>query len=185
MLSNEKDLIFKREVDYYNILTIKSGCVFQSLNEILVVSENLGIQQFFVNKTRIRSEEVILMKYDAIKVSDCERFIILVSNQNTFFFSSKLTLITNDCLGAVYAGVNENEFRLIYSIGLDNFTFKSIEVPLKFLNRVYDGISSDKIKYQALSSLNLGVSIIKEMFKDNSFDPDRVSDMITPKTRKP
>jgi hypothetical protein len=46
MLSNEKDLIFKREVDYYNISTIKSGCVFQSLNEILVVSENLGIQQF-------------------------------------------------------------------------------------------------------------------------------------------
>ena len=123
------------------------------------------------------TEQIVPMRYFSIKISECENFIILQSINDIYLFDTDLKLITYDASAPVYSIVFNYFWKLCYVNKLGLFSTKTIQIERK-IDASPKGQAVQKFRrklgYEAMSTFNLGFSLIKEFFKTGEDGPVRI-----------
>lgn len=171
----------KDELRIYNslIYRVTSACYVKSRKELLYLYDDGKIGQFSLdrNKNLTSLAQVPPTLYKTVSISECERFIIMLSYQESYLYTTDLCQIYMDYTTPFFAGVKDSNFYFIFFDSNGKVTFKifPIDVEKKIIkpdtNSIYHKVDSG-----ARKTILLAKEIIKGVFESNNFrsiDPNK------------
>ncbi|OMJ73677.1 hypothetical protein SteCoe_27584 [Stentor coeruleus] len=160
-----------------NIKEIKVVCYLKSKNEFFIINQNgeLSIYSVDPKKTKTSTNQVpISTQFKHISLTNCERFIVLLSYSEAYVFTSDLKLIYMDHSTPFYASIRGSFFEMINLNSSMNINIK--KVPLDSENFVHNPNMNNvttimTINANIRNTLKLTSDLITGMLEDEHFGP--------------
>ena len=168
----EREIVFKEEIEFYKSdeANIASSALIR--HQLLIIYVNLAgsVNSFPLKNTdKLDLASVYPQKYKKVLVSDCERFIFLISQANFNIFSSNMQVITFHKVCPVSLQLIDDNLKIIVE-GEDGYESKTFSLA-KGKNDVLPNteVKMEKVKLLTRLTYDFGKSLIKDMFSSNNF----------------
>lgn len=140
-------------------------------SRILYVYQSGGVTDFSLkNDACLNYSKVYPQKYLKIKVSDCERFIFLISNSNYCIFNKSMELISMKNQVPLYLLLIDDSLKVLLrnneEFEYNTFTFRSNHLG----ETPNSELKIDKIKFFTRMTLDFGKALLKEMIAPNKYE---------------
>lgn len=168
-------ILLKKEINVFtpNIQEIRGACYLRSNNEVLFISEQGRIGQIQLERNPITSlEQIVPTPYRNISISDCGRFIILLSDHEVYLFSYVLELMYMDHSFPYFVDVSDKHLDIIFMNNPSEISVKLIGIDSE--NMVITPEVNhymQRIDSEARKTLKLTEELFKGIFKSKNFKP--------------
>jgi hypothetical protein len=142
---------------------ILSACYIKHEEKILYVYRPGGIEQFALTRSAPKSFSNILpQRYSEIFISDCERFIFLVSESKMCMFDSKLNMIDLQDTRPVFIQIIGDKV-ILACMDEECYEFRRFKIGSNHLTEIpKTGITYDHLLAEGRRTLELGSSIFRD-----------------------
>ena len=169
----ETKLIIKEELGVYEKYQqpLLATYFIRHQNRIIYVYQAGGVTDFSLkNGDNLNYADVYPQRYTKLMVSECERFIFLISNNSFCIFNSTMKVITFQKIVPVYLLFIEDSLKILLRNN-EEFEYKTFSFRGNHLGTAPStDLKIDKVKFLTQVTLDFGKSLIKGMISPNKFE---------------
>lgn len=169
----EFKLIIKEELSLYEKYQqpLLSTYFIRHQNRIIYVYQAGGVTDFSLkNGDNLNYADVYPQRYAKVMVSECERFIFLISNSSFCIFNSAMKVITFQKIVPSYLLFIDDSLKILLRNN-DEFEYKTFSFRGNHLGDAPStALKIDKVKFLTQVTLDFGKSLLKEILSPNKFE---------------
>ena len=142
---------------------IVSACYIKHEGKVICVYQSGEIEQFSLTKSPpISFSNILPQIYSDIFISECERFVFLVSESKVSMFDSKLNIIDLQNFRPVFIQIIENSAVFVY-MDEELFSFASLKIDSSYLARSPKRrLTYNHVVAESTRTFELGVSLFRD-----------------------
>lgn len=168
----DREIVLKEEIDFYK--SDETNIVSSALvrHQLIIIYVNLtgSVNSFPLKNTeKLDLASVYPQKYKKVLVSDCERFIFLISQTNFNIFNSSMHVVTFHKVCPVSLQLIDDNLKIIVQ-GEEGYESKTFSL-VKGKNDASPNteVKMEKVKLLTRLTYDFGKALIKDMFSSNDF----------------
>jgi hypothetical protein len=137
------------------------------------VTQTGGVHNFSLKGgEKLDMSSVYPQKYLKVIVSDCERFIFLISNSNFNIFNSNMEVITFHKISPAFLYIQKENLKILVQEE-EVYQMKTLNIGPKMIESLPDtGMKMEKAKLLTRMTFEFGKQMFKDMFNSNKFEGD-------------